>query len=96
MQASQPLPLEQVTQASPAPQRARSPLSRAISFLGLHRRAIAVAYGALFVATLAQLAVPELVQNMINAVTQLSAPTSCSLFNRRWRAKLPCARLVRR
>jgi ATP-binding cassette subfamily B protein len=70
MQVSQPLPLEQPSNVHRAAPRARSPLSRAISFLGLHRRAIAIAYGALFVATLAQLAVPELVQNMINAVTQ--------------------------
>jgi len=72
MQASHPLPLGQQpaeSSASPAP-RPRSPLSRAIGFLGLHKRAIAVAYGALFVATLAQLAVPELVQNMINAITE--------------------------
>ncbi|MCS6835753.1 MAG: ABC transporter ATP-binding protein/permease [Anaerolineae bacterium] len=71
MQASQPLTTsQQIKQTSAASERPRAPLGRAISFLGLHKRAIAVAYGALFVATLAQLAVPELVQNMINAVTR--------------------------
>jgi ATP-binding cassette subfamily B protein len=45
-------------------------LRRAIGYLGNQRRAALMAYGALFVATLAQLAVPRLVQDMINAVTQ--------------------------
>ncbi len=45
-------------------------LGRAIRYLGKHRRATSLAYGALIVATLAQLAVPQLVQNMINAVTR--------------------------
>jgi ATP-binding cassette subfamily B protein len=44
-------------------------LGRAIRYLGKHRRATLIAYGALFVATIAQLAVPQLVQNMIDAVT---------------------------
>jgi ATP-binding cassette, subfamily B, multidrug efflux pump len=43
-------------------------LKRAIKYLGNHRRATLAAYAALIVATLAQLAVPELAQNMINAV----------------------------
>jgi ATP-binding cassette, subfamily B, multidrug efflux pump len=47
----------------------RAALGRAIRYLGNHRKATFVAYGALIVATLAQLAVPEMVQNMINAVT---------------------------
>ncbi len=47
-----------------------SGLRRAISYLGRQRRTAALAYGALVVATLAQLAVPRLVQNMINAVTE--------------------------
>ena len=47
-----------------------SGLRRAISYLGRQRRTAALAYGALIVATLAQLAVPRLVQNMINAVTE--------------------------
>ena len=46
-----------------------SPLSRAIGYLGQHRRTAILAYGALFIATLAQLVVPSLVRNMINAVT---------------------------
>ena len=43
-------------------------LGRAIRYLGNQRRPVIIAYGALIVATLAQLAVPELVQNMLNAV----------------------------
>ena len=49
---------------------ARGGLGRAIRFLGQQRRSAAIAYGALFVATIAQLAVPQLVQNMIDAVTR--------------------------
>src|SRR6266540_2461030 len=45
-------------------------LGRAIRYLGNQRRSALFAYGALAVATLAQLAVPQLVQNMIDAVTQ--------------------------
>ena len=44
-------------------------LRRSISYLGLQRRAVIIAYGALIIATLAQLAVPKLVENMVNAVT---------------------------
>jgi ATP-binding cassette, subfamily B, multidrug efflux pump len=44
-------------------------LRRAIGYLGKQRRTAFMAYGALVVATLAQLAVPQLVQNMINAIT---------------------------
>ncbi len=44
-------------------------LRRAIAYLGRQRRTAALAYGALIIATLAQLAVPRLVQNMVNAVT---------------------------
>lgn len=44
-------------------------LGRAIRYLGKHRRATVIAYIALLVATVAQLAVPQLVQNMIDAVT---------------------------
>ncbi|MGB1288144.1 MAG: ABC transporter ATP-binding protein, partial [Aggregatilineales bacterium] len=44
-------------------------LRRALAYLGRHRRAVIMAYGALVVATLAQLAVPELVQGMINSIT---------------------------
>ncbi|NNJ11335.1 ABC transporter ATP-binding protein [Chloroflexales bacterium ZM16-3] len=47
----------------------RGALGRAIGYLGNHRRSVAITYGALAVATAAQLAVPQLVQNMIDAVT---------------------------
>jgi ATP-binding cassette, subfamily B, multidrug efflux pump len=53
-------------QAETQPQR---PLRRAIAYLGRHRRTTIIAYAALVVATVAQLAVPGLVRNMINAVT---------------------------
>ena len=43
-------------------------LGRAIRYLGKQGTIVWVAYGALIVATLAQLAVPKLVQNMINAL----------------------------
>ena len=45
-------------------------LLRAIRYLGHHRRTVLMAYGALIIATLAQLAVPQLVQNMIDAITR--------------------------
>ncbi|GAC1543532.1 MAG: ABC transporter ATP-binding protein [Herpetosiphon sp.] len=45
-------------------------LGRVIQYLGRQRGTTAAAYGALLVATLAQLAVPQLVQNMIDAVTR--------------------------
>jgi ATP-binding cassette subfamily B multidrug efflux pump len=44
-------------------------LRRAMSYLGHYRRIMAVAYGALFMATLAQLAVPTLVRSIIDSVT---------------------------
>jgi ATP-binding cassette subfamily B protein len=44
-------------------------LGRALRYLGGQRRTAIFAYGALVVATLAQLAVPQLVQNMIDAVS---------------------------
>ncbi len=44
-------------------------LGRAIRYLGKQRRIAFFAYGALLVATLAQLAVPQLTQNMIEAIT---------------------------
>ncbi len=47
----------------------RSGLGRAIRYMSHQRRPAAFAYGALVIATLAQLAVPQLVQNMIDAVT---------------------------
>jgi ATP-binding cassette subfamily B multidrug efflux pump len=45
-------------------------LGRAIRYLGKQRRSTILAYGALLVATIAQLAVPQLVQNMIDAITK--------------------------
>jgi len=39
-------------------------------YLGQQRRSASIAYGALAIATVAQLAVPQLVQNMIDAVTR--------------------------
>ena len=45
-------------------------LGRAIRYLGKQRRSTILAYGALVIATLAQLAVPLLIQNMIDAVTR--------------------------
>ena len=44
-------------------------LGRALRYLGQQRGTAALAYGALVIATVAQLAVPQLVQNMIDAVT---------------------------
>src|SRR5689334_8591560 len=62
----------QLTQrpGGPAPAVPRGGLRRAVRYLGNQRRSAGIAYGALAVATLAQLAVPQLVQNMIDAVTQ--------------------------
>lgn len=51
-------------------------LLRAIRYLGQHKRSTLLAYGALVIATLAQLAVPQLTQNMIDAVTQGATATS--------------------
>lgn len=48
--------------------RSEASLLRAIRYLGQHRKTTLMAYGALLVATLAQLAVPQLTQNMIDAV----------------------------
>jgi ATP-binding cassette subfamily B protein len=50
-------------------------LGRSIRYLGKQGITTWLAYGALVVATLAQLAVPRLTQNMINAVTQGFAGT---------------------
>ncbi len=52
------------------PRAPRGALGRAIGYLGKHRRSVAITYGALAVATLAQIAVPQLVQNMIDAATR--------------------------
>jgi ATP-binding cassette, subfamily B, multidrug efflux pump len=53
-------------QAQAAP---RGGLSRAIRYLGKQRRTTIFAYGALLIASIAQLAVPQLTQNMIDAIT---------------------------
>jgi ATP-binding cassette subfamily B protein len=45
-------------------------LPRAIRYLMRYRREAALAYGAMLVATLAQLAVPQLVQNILDSVTR--------------------------
>jgi len=45
-------------------------LRRAINYLGQQRRFMIVAYAALIIATLAQLAVPKLTQSMIDAITK--------------------------
>ena len=44
-------------------------LLRAIRSLGEHRKLLFITYGALVIATMAQLAVPQLIQNMINSIT---------------------------
>lgn len=44
-------------------------LSRAIRYLGKQKRTTYIAYGALIIATLAQLVMPLLLQNMINSAT---------------------------
>lgn len=71
----------QAPNRAPAKATPRGGLGRAIGYLGRQRRSAILAYGALVVATIAQLAVPQLVQNMIDAVTNgalaqgiLSAP----------------------
>jgi ATP-binding cassette, subfamily B, multidrug efflux pump len=52
------------------PNAPRGGLRRAVAYLGKQRGSATLAYGALVIATLAQLAVPQLVQNMIDAITQ--------------------------
>lgn len=60
--------------------RKQSGLLRAIKYLGGQRRSTILAYGALLVASIAQLVVPELTQNMIDAITNgLRAETILSL-----------------
>ncbi len=54
----------------PARSRGSGGLGRAIRYLGRHKRTNIPAYLALIVATLAQLAVPQLIQNMVNTITQ--------------------------
>lgn len=55
--------------ATSRPQPKSGGLGRAIGYLGKHRRTTALAYIALLVASLAQLAVPQYTQGMIDAVT---------------------------
>lgn len=45
-------------------------LGRAIRYLAHYKKITGIAYGALFVATLAQLMVPQLIQNIIETVTE--------------------------
>ncbi len=52
----------------PARRMNNAALRRAIGYLKGQRKAVIIAYGALVIATLAQLVVPLLVQNMINSV----------------------------
>lgn len=59
-----------VQRQSRDPNAPRGGLLRAIRYLGNQRRSALIAYGALVVATLAQLAVPQVVQHMIEAVTR--------------------------
>lgn len=61
----------------PAPNRQRpkgnGSLRRSLGYLRNHRRTAVFAYGALIIATLAQLVVPSLIRNMINAITEGAA-----------------------
>jgi len=50
--------------------KSKGGLRRALAYLGKQRGPAVLAYGALAVATLAQLAVPQLIQNMIDAITR--------------------------
>ena len=52
----------------------RGSLGRAIGYLDKHRRNVAITYGALMAATLTQMAVPQLVQNMIDAASTSFVP----------------------
>ena len=65
MQAAQPMARRGRGQRPAGP----SALSRAIRYLGKQKRTTIIAYGALIIATLAQLVVPLLLQNMINTTT---------------------------
>jgi ATP-binding cassette, subfamily B, multidrug efflux pump len=56
-------------QGRPQRRKGDGSLRRAIGYLKNHRRTSYLAYGALVIATLAQLAVPQLISNMINAIT---------------------------
>lgn len=62
--------------ATRQPAAPRGALLRAIGYLGDHRRNVAITYGTLALATFAQLMVPQIVQNMIDAVTESLAPNA--------------------
>ncbi|MFW5748664.1 MAG: ABC transporter ATP-binding protein [Chloroflexota bacterium] len=68
MQASRRLD-QSTGQPLPEQEKPPRPLARAIGYLKQHRRTTLLAYAALLFATVAQLIVPALVRNMINAVT---------------------------
>jgi ATP-binding cassette subfamily B protein len=70
VQASPARPQQWRSRPKRDPNAPRGGLRRAVGYLSRHRGSTAAAYGALVGATLAQLAVPQLVQNMIDAVTQ--------------------------
>ena len=55
------------------PRPSMASLRRALGYLGHYRPIMAAAYGSLLIATLAQLAVPTLVRNIIDAVTSGNA-----------------------
>ena len=62
----------QANRSGGRPQRPKADfgaLRRAFKYLGHYRSITAIAYGALFVATLAQLVVPTLVRSIIDSVT---------------------------
>jgi ATP-binding cassette, subfamily B, multidrug efflux pump len=70
-QAVNPPPGRRRGERSAAP----SSLPRAIRYLRNQRRAVIFAYGALVLATLAQLAVPQIVQRMIDTIARASTVT---------------------
>lgn len=55
--------------AKRAPRSGGNPLGRSLVYLARQRNSTILAYGALVIATIAQLAVPRLIQNMIDIVT---------------------------
>lgn len=56
-----------------------SSLRRAVSYIGRYRKVALLAYGALFVATAAQLAVPQLLQDIIDSI--VNSVTASSLLS---------------
>lgn len=50
-------------------------LGRAIGYTGNYRKLLVIAYGSLFLATAAQLVVPQLLQNIIDTITTVYAST---------------------